>query len=138
MSTLHLPVDIPPDIFCQLGPNILLASTTLKTTDTIEVNTLRVYEDLNSAVGKLINQDRIQVGFAIHVKNARYINYRTGLIVYNPSWSASKDRQPLTNEEIKQIFPSSSDMYVFHSPDKFLVATTPNLSDRLHNFLTMV
>ena len=126
------------DVFIQEGNKILLLTDSVEKGCVLTIRTLRHYSDLDVRMGRLSKSDGSSVGFVFKITDSSYINFKTGVLIYSDSWRSSPTRASLTNEDIKQVMPSSSDLYAFHSPGRFLILTTPNLSPKLHNFLTMI
>lgn len=135
----------PVDMFSQIDGSetklfYLPIVTQLENTE-VSIKVIDSLDDLDLKVGLAMKTEESglvsRVGYFIRTRE-RVINFGTGLLVVKNSWySTSKLAKPFVNEDIAlRIKLDGMISYNVHS--KLSVFTTPHLSTKLHEYLTMI
>lgn len=107
----------------------------------VSIKVIDALDDLDVKVGIALRTEESgatsRVGYFIRTRE-RAINFGTGLLLVKNSWySTSKLAKPFVNEDIAlRIKLDGMISYTVHS--KLSVFTTPHLSTKLHEYLTMI
>ena len=72
------------------------------------------------------------------VSNLQVENLGGSLLLSYPSWAASSRRRALRQDEVYTSFKHESGVLALSCLNKMTLITTSHLSDRLHDFLTMM
>lgn len=107
----------------------------------IEVKVVDVMEDLDIKVALALKTEESgsvsRVGYLIRTRE-RPINFGTGILVVNNSWyTLSKLDRPFNNEDIVLRIKLDG-LIAYNVPNKLAIFTTPYLSTKLHEYLTMI
>jgi hypothetical protein len=112
----------------------------LKNTE-IAVKVIDSLEDLDLKVAIATKVEETgtvsRVGYLIRTRE-RAINFGTGLLIVKNSWySVSKLTKPFINEDIALRIKLDG-LISYNVPNKLAIFSTPYLSTKLHEYLTMI
>lgn len=114
--------------------------TQLENTE-VSIKVVDSLEDLDIKVGLALKTEESgevsRVGYLVRTRE-RVVNFGTGLLLVKNSWySVSKLAKPIVNEDISLRIKLDG-LIAYHIPNKLAIFTTPNLSTKLHEYLTMI
>lgn len=107
----------------------------------VKVKLVDSMDDLDIKVGIALKTEESgatsRVGYFVRTRE-RPINFGTGILIVKNSWyTISKLDRPFTNEDISLRIKLDG-LIAYHVPNKLAVFTTPYLSTKLHEYLTMI
>lgn len=107
----------------------------------VKVKLVDSMDDLDVKVGIALKTEESgttsRVGYFVRTRE-RPINFGTGILIVKNSWyMISKLDRPFTNEDISLRIKLDG-LIAYHVPNKLAVFTTPYLSTKLHEYLTMI
>lgn len=76
------------------------------------------------------------IGF-LFKSNLPVANYRTSIMSYSKSWQQNAAKVEVTSDDLTLTL-KDENFLVFHAPGKATLVTGLTLSDKLHEFLTMI
>ena len=134
-SEVTLSVSYGRDLFYETPFGIFLSDVPVKSGTTL---TLDPQPLTNPAVVPfdlfLVSESGNQIGYVIR-PTIHYKTLGTGVILYYNSWF--QNSKPLTSDEVFLALKLPS-FYAYSAVNKITVLTTPELSDSLHDYLTML
>jgi hypothetical protein len=134
-SEVMISVPYGKDLFYETPFGILLSDFPLRSGTTLSL----VHQPLtNPAVVPfelfLASDSGDHIGYVIR-PSIHYKTLGTGVILYYNSWF--QNSKPLTSDEVFLALKLPS-LYAYTAINKITVLTTPDLSDSLHDYLTML
>ena len=130
----HVRVNLPSFVFHSSEGAHLLPLAPIRANSTLEFQLFSAQSDIQP-FHVLLSSDGRCFSFVSHLQVE---NLGGSLLLTYPSWSASSRRRALRQDEIYHSFKHESGVIATSCLNKMTLITTSHLSDRLHDFLTMM